>query len=75
VSRNAGRSSLPTRKNGSRAATSQKHTIGEAGSSSRAFITRIGPPHEMSIDPSSRPAAAAAGAGDSSNSTSTPSPV
>ena len=35
----------------------------------------IGPPHEMSIDPSSRPAAAAAGAGELSNSTSTPSLV
>ena len=35
----------------------------------------IGPPHEMSIDPSSRPLAAAAGAGELSNSTSTPALV
>ena len=43
---------LPTRKNGSRPATSQKQTSGEPGSSSRAFITRIGPPQLRSIVPS-----------------------
>ena len=71
--RKSGRGSRPTMKNGSRAITSQKHTLSAAGSCAWVNITRSGPPHIASISPLRSAAAVRAGSGESSSSTSTPS--
>ena len=55
-------------KNGSRAITSQKHTLSAAGSCAWVNITRNGPPHITSISPLRSAAAVRAGSGERSSS-------